>query len=87
MNMWADIKSNGFLNTSTSMLVEVDTKLDNQVCLQFLHVKLHIYHALVCPFAKKIFAYNILSSQKILHMKHLDIPASMTRKQINQLIR
>ncbi|WOG81814.1 hypothetical protein DCAR_0100965 [Daucus carota subsp. sativus] len=30
MNMWADIKSNGFLNTSTSMLVEVDTKLDNQ---------------------------------------------------------
>lgn len=30
MSMWADIKSNGFLNTSTSMLVEVDTKIDNQ---------------------------------------------------------
>ncbi|KAL8110713.1 hypothetical protein AgCh_026452 [Apium graveolens] len=30
MSMWADIKSNGFLNTPTSMLVEVDTKLDNQ---------------------------------------------------------
>lgn len=42
MSMWADIKSNGFLNTSTSMLVEMDTKLDNQVHLQFSYVKLHI---------------------------------------------
>lgn len=42
MSMWADIKSNGFLNTSTSMLVEVDTKLDNQVHLHFSYVKLHI---------------------------------------------
>ncbi|KAK1374321.1 hypothetical protein POM88_030514 [Heracleum sosnowskyi] len=30
MSMWVDMKSNGFLNTSTSMLVEVETKLDNQ---------------------------------------------------------
>lgn len=87
MSMWADIKSNGFLNTSTSMLVEVDTKIDNQVHSQLSYVKLHVYYGFVLAILLKEICLFILFSQKILHTKHLDILTSMTRKRINRLIR
>lgn len=37
LSMFADFDDNGWPNTSPSLLVEVDTKLDNQVRLKCLY--------------------------------------------------
>ena len=85
MSTWVEnFKSNGNPNTSAPIIVEVDTRLDNQVQIMTLIL---FYLEVEAMFLNWFIFFIQLSSQKILLMDRKDLSANTNKKQVNLLTR